>query len=134
MGSVLGVGVAVGFCFGFLVSLRRVAGGGPGEDENTMKAVDNITLARWREMDAIVGLRFFADHIKQDHSYHPTTSRQTSRWHVHVAGCDWEMLCTGPKFWDTRSECGGGGAIDMIMHLYRLSFKAAVALLKEKGL
>jgi hypothetical protein len=99
-----------------------------------MRAVDKLTLMRWREMDAIVVLKTFADHVKEDRSFHPITSRQTSRWHAHVAGRDWELLCTDQKFLDVRAEHGGGGAIDMVMHLYGLPFKAAVALLTEKGL
>jgi len=42
-------------------------------------------------------------------------------------------LCTGPKFWDVRVERGGGGAIDLVMHLYTIKFKAATTLLKERG-
>lgn len=99
-----------------------------------MTAVDNLTLKRWREMDAIVVLAALADHIKQDRTFCPTTSRLSTRWNVHAAGRDWELLCTGPKFWDTRTERGGGGAVDLAMYLYRISFKAAASLLKEKGL
>jgi len=31
-------------------------------------------------------------------------------------------------------ERGGGGAIDLIMHLYTLKFKAAITVLKEMGI
>lgn len=99
-----------------------------------MAAVDNSTLKRWRELDAVVVLDALADCVKQDRTYIPTTSRQSTRWNVRVAGRDWELLCTGPKFWDTRTESGGGGAVDLTMYLYRISFKAAVSLLREKGL
>lgn len=99
-----------------------------------MGSVDNSTLKRWRDLDAIVVLNALADHIKLDRTFQPTTSRLSTRWIVHAAGREWEMLCTGPKFWDTRAERGGGGAIDLVMHLHRIPFKAAVALLKEKGL
>jgi hypothetical protein len=99
-----------------------------------MASVDNLTLRRWRDLDAIIVLNSFADHIKIDRTFLPTTSRLSSRWIVHAAGQDWEILCTGPKFWDTRAERGGGGAVDLVMHLHRISFKAAVKLLKDKGL
>ena len=99
-----------------------------------MAAVDSSTLKRWRELDAIVVLTSLADHIKPDRTFCPTTSHLSTRWNVHAAGRDWELLCTGPKFWDTRIECGGGGAIDLTMYLYQLSFKAAVSLLREKGI
>ena len=99
-----------------------------------MAAVDNLALLRWREMESIHVLRLLADHIKEDPSFHPRSSRLTTRWHVNVAGRDWEFLCTGPKFWDVRMERGGGGAIDLVMHLYTLKFKAAIAVLKERGI
>ena len=99
-----------------------------------MAAVDNLALLRWREMESIHVLRFLADHIKEDPSFHPRSSRLTTRWHVNVAGRDWEFLCTGPKFWDVRMERGGGGAIDLVMYLYTLKFKAAIAVLKERGI
>ena len=99
-----------------------------------MASVDNLTLKRWRELDAVVVLAALADHIKQDRTFSPTASHRSTRWHVLVGGRDWELLCTGPKFWDTRTGHGGGGAVDLAMHLYRISFKAAVSLLREKGL
>jgi hypothetical protein len=83
-------------------------------------------------MNSIHILRLLADHIKEDDSFHPRSSHLTSRWHVHAAGHDWELLCTGPKFWDVRMCSGGGGAIDLVMHIHRLNFKAATKLLKER--
>ncbi len=43
-------------------------------------------------------------------------------------------LCTGPRFFDTGAGHGGGGAIDMVMHLFRVDFNLAAALLRDKGL
>ena len=34
---------------------------------------------------------------------------------------------------NTHMERGGGGAIDLVMHLYTIKFKAATTLLKERG-
>jgi hypothetical protein len=83
-------------------------------------------------MDSIHVLRLLAEHIKEDPSFHPRSSHLTSRWHVHAACQDWEFLCTGPKFWDVRMDIGGGGAIDLVMHIHRLNFKAAAKMLKER--
>jgi len=99
-----------------------------------MATEDNSTLKRWRELDVVIALNALADYVKQDRTYIPTTSRHSARWNVRVAGRDWELLYTGPKLWDTLTELGGAGAVDLTMYLYRLSFKAAVALLREKGL
>jgi hypothetical protein len=38
------------------------------------------------------------------------------------------------KFFDTRAEKGGGGAIDLAMHLFRIDLKAATGLLGKKNL
>ena len=60
----------------------------------------------------------------------PLTRHNASRWHVNVAGRDYEFLCEGPKFYDTHQKRGGGGAIDLAMYLYGLDFKGAVGRLK----
>lgn len=91
-------------------------------------------MRRGRDLDAIIVLNALADHIKPDRTYWPTASQLPSRWNVHTADLDWELLCTGSKLWDTRAECGGGGAVDLVTHLHRITLKAAVALLKENGL
>ena len=43
---------------------------------------------------------------------------------------NFELLLTGPKFYDTRQKRGGGGAIDLVMHLYQIDFKKAVDRLR----
>jgi len=37
-----------------------------------------------------------------------------------------ELLVTGARFLDTRADKGGGGAIDLAMYLFRLSFVDAL--------
>ncbi|MEK7891600.1 hypothetical protein AAB992_31315 [Burkholderia contaminans] len=98
------------------------------------KAVDNSDLVRWRTLAATDTLHLLADYAKQDRSFIPRTSHQSTRWHAKVNGAEFEILCTGPKFLDTRAGKGGGGAIDMAMHLLRLDFKQAVNLLRSKGI
>lgn len=96
--------------------------------------MDNSVLERWRGMDAASALQALADYAKQDASFHPRASVNTTRWHATIKGVDVELLCTGPKFYDTRSGKGGGGAIDLAMHLLQLQFKQAVAALRERQL
>lgn len=98
------------------------------------RAVDNLTLERWRGLDSVVVLSAIADYLKQDSEFEPRASHDSTRWFASVGGRDYEILCTGPKFLDTRAKHGGGGAVDMVMHLVKLDFKQAVALLKDKGL
>lgn len=42
--------------------------------------------------------------------------------HVTAGGRESELLTLGPKFYDVRQK-RGGGAIDLVMQLYRLDFK-----------
>lgn len=98
------------------------------------RVVDNFELSRWRSLDALAILRVFADHLKQDSDFKPRTSHGTTRWHVHLAGSDFEILCTGSKFLDTRANRGGGGAVDLVMHLFDIDFKQATILLRQRGL
>ncbi|OYU42558.1 MAG: hypothetical protein CFE44_23320 [Burkholderiales bacterium PBB4] len=96
-----------------------------------MAAVDNEVLVRLRGLDAIEALDALAEHVKVDRSYEPTKSTSTQRVHVTAGGAEWELLLTGPKFYDTRLAVGGGGAIDLVMHIWRVPFKAAVAMLRR---
>ena len=99
-----------------------------------MKPVDKLALARWRELDAVTVLGALAQHAKQDNSYAPVANNATSRWHATVDGYDFELLLTGAKFWDTRAGCGGGGGVDLAMHLRGIDFRHATAWLSESGL
>ena len=98
------------------------------------KAVDNLVLEKWRSMDAALVLRTISLHMKQDPSFIPRADAQTTRWNINIAGRDIEMLCNGPKFFDTRARSGGGGAVDLAMHLFGVDFRGAVKLLRENGL
>lgn len=98
------------------------------------RAVDNSTLERWRALNAASLLCAISDQAKQDVSFVPRSSSSTTRWHVSVGGYDYEVLCTGPKFFETRSGVGGAGALDLVCHLWRLPFKEAVKLLRERSL
>jgi len=71
------------------------------------------------------------EHAKLDPTFRPIQSQETQRWHVTVGGHVFELLCTGPKFFDTRVNKGGGGAVDLVMHLHGVDFKGAVRLLRQ---
>lgn len=94
--------------------------------------VDNLLLDRWRRLPALHVLPLVADHAKQDPSFQPLKALDTTRWHLSAGGTDFELLCTGPKFFDTRSRIGGAGAIDLVCHLWRVGFKDAVQMLLNK--
>lgn len=98
------------------------------------RTVDNFVLARWRATTASVALAALADHAVEDQSFKPLSSKDTSRWHASAGGHDFELLCTGPRFFDTRAQRGGGGAVDLAMHLLSIDFRTAAKVLAEKGL
>lgn len=81
-------------------------------------------------MDALHVLEALGGYCKRDISYRPTHARTTVRYHVNVNGRDWEFLLTGAKFWDTRTQSGGGGAVDLVMHVFSSDFTHAVKRLR----
>lgn len=92
--------------------------------------IAGTVLSRWHSLDAATALAAIADHVKQDKTFEPVKDSTTTRWHVTVDGHDFELLLTGPKFWDTRARTGGGGAIDLVMHLAGTDFKRAARRLQ----
>lgn len=99
----------------------------------TRRSVDNFELERWRLLDAAVTVVALSDYAKLDQDYQPRKDQRSTRWHVTVGGREYEVLCTGPRFLDTRSSKGGGGAVDLAMHLLCIDFKSAVQVLREKA-
>lgn len=53
--------------------------------------------------------------------------RDRSKWHTEQG----PLSITGPKFINWRCGVGGGGAIDLVMHLAAIDFRAAVTWLEE---
>jgi hypothetical protein len=82
-------------------------------------------------MDAAAVIIACATHAKRDATFVPTTAKDTERWHVNADGREFELLLHGPKFFDTRTKKGGGGAIDLVMHLYGVGFIEALGRLKR---
>jgi|ERR1019366_8020909 hypothetical protein len=93
--------------------------------------IDAAVLLRWQHLDAAVVVAAIADHAKEDGTFRPTKNPATSRWHVTVSGSEFELLLTGTKFWDTRARTGGGGAVDLAMHLGGMDFKRATLWLQD---
>ena len=50
-----------------------------------------------------------------------------ARWHTDRGA----ISVTGPKFFNWNRDSGGGGAIDLVIHLYDLDFKSALAWLSS---
>lgn len=104
---------------------------GSGEGKVAKRAVDNSTLDRLRRVPVLICLKELGAYVKVDRDYVPTTAKTTQRVHVSVAGHDWELLVDGLKFYDTRAKNGGGGSVDLVMHLWGVPFKEAVKMLTD---
>ncbi|MFM0389434.1 hypothetical protein [Paraburkholderia dipogonis] len=96
-----------------------------------MSKLSQDDLEKLRNLAATRVVCACATHAKRDVTFEPTSATETERWHVNAGGREFELLLRGPKFYDTRAKRGGGGAIDLVMHLYSLNFAEAVALLKK---
>ena len=96
-----------------------------------MARVSRTELAAMQAMDAKVVLLKFADHAKIDPSFEAISSKHTSRWHARAGSREFELLLNGPKFYDTRQKRGGGGGIDLLMHLFQIDFKQAAERLSK---
>ncbi|WP_228273734.1 hypothetical protein [Rhodocyclus tenuis] len=99
-----------------------------------MARIDLGEQGRWRNLDAAFALQAFTDPAKRDRTFEPIKDRHTTRWHAQVLGREFELLLTGPKFFDTRAKTGGGRTIDSAMHLLRIDFKTATGALWKKVL
>ena len=65
-------------------------------------------------------------HVAVDRDFVPEKDARSQRWIVSSVRGSAELLVTGPKWFDTRVARGGGGAVDLVMHLENLSFVSAV--------
>ena len=92
-------------------------------------------LVELREMPSEHALTRIAIHVKADPTYRPLKQAASRRWHIRTVSGEFEILTTGVKWYDTRAKRGGGGAIDLAMHVLGLSFVDAVKQLTtdERG-
>ena len=91
-------------------------------------------LASLRDMPSEDALAVLAIYYKPDLTYLPVKDPSSRRGHVCTSCGEFEILTTGPhKWYDTRARRGGGGAIDLAMHLRQLSFVDSLRLLNECG-
>lgn len=95
------------------------------------RSVDNLTLERWRALNALSVLEKLGCHAKADNTFEPLTAQGTQRYHINAEGQNFEFLLRGPKFFDTRLQRGGCGAVDLVMHVHQVDFKGATDLLRR---
>jgi hypothetical protein len=97
------------------------------------RTFSRATLTALRQMPSEDALVLLATYCKPDPAYVPVKDSRSRRWHGRTTCREFELLTTGPKWWDSRAGKGGGGAIDLTMHLVQLPFVDAVKLLIKRG-
>ncbi|WP_425599853.1 hypothetical protein, partial [Xanthomonas phaseoli] len=90
-------------------------------------------LAKLQVMPVPMALDLLGLYWKRDPDFRPLKDKETIRVNVSIGAGVVELLVTGPKWYDTRGDKGGGGAIDLAMHLLRLDFVTAVKRLDGAG-
>jgi hypothetical protein len=93
------------------------------------KAIPATTLMRLRQMPGDTALQLLSLYCKADASYKPIRDPESRRWHVRTDCGEFEILMTGIKWYDPRAKIGGGGAIDLAMHILQVPFVDAVKVL-----
>jgi hypothetical protein len=91
-------------------------------------------LARIRVMPLLQVLNMLRDdgHLfwRRDLDFVPEKDGNTVRLFLSSSsGFAWEILVTNLKWYDVRAGKGGGGGIDLVMHLFGVDFVAGVKLL-----
>jgi hypothetical protein len=88
-------------------------------------------LQRLRDVPLLVALAALGRHVAIDRAFAPVKDTRTERWLVDSGAGKAELLVTGAKWFDSRERKGGGGPIDLVMHLDNVSFVEAVRRLKR---
>lgn len=94
----------------------------------------SIELERWRSLDAASVLSCVANYVKEDLMFKPKVRIGESKVHAVVGEREFDFVVLGPKWFDLNQKRGGGGAVDLIAHVFGHSFKQAVAVLRKRGL
>jgi len=101
-------------------------------EKNDMQVKANPQIEALRSLPIGEVLVSLGCHVKPDRDYQPSKNSLSQRIHASLpTGGVVELTITGKKWWDTRANLGGGGAIDLVMHLYKDSFPQAVKRLQK---
>ena len=95
-------------------------------DDETLKSVREMPLSQVLDRLRDDGRLFW----RRDRDFVPEKDARTVRLNLSSpSGFAWEILVTGLKWYDVRATKGGGGGIDLVMHLQGIDFVKAVKLL-----
>lgn len=69
-------------------------------------------------------------YVAVDRTFEPRLDMASERWLVSDEVGTTELVVTGVKWFDAREGKGGGGAIDVVMHLRKVAFNRALVLVR----
>jgi len=96
------------------------------------KSFPAATLLHLRQTPSDAALRSLTLFCKVDATYHPVKDPNSRHWHVRTDHGEFEILTTGVKWYDARAKMGGGGAIDLAMHILHVPFAEAARILTAR--
>lgn len=94
-----------------------------------MKKLPDDLIAKARAKPLLDVLEDLGYYVSRDSAFEPRKSKRTVSVFISSDGDVRELILTGEKWYDKRAEVGGGGAIDLVMHLTGRSFVQAVKCL-----
>lgn len=93
-------------------------------------SIDPDLVSRLRSLPVEKMARILGLHFKQDKSYEPTKFPNSKCYHISLENQVFEIIVTGLKWYSVHRKFGGGGAIDLTMHIFNDSFTRAYNRLK----
>ena len=84
-----------------------------------------------RSVPLMVVLNALGMQVKEDALFEPRKNQRTSRLHITDSESNYvyELVVTGQQWFDARKSKGGGGAVDLVMHLRACTFSQAMLIL-----
>lgn len=90
-------------------------------------------LEHVRKIELLKVLELLSTYYTQDRTFVPKENPDSRLFAVEIQGNHFrQLLITGEKWFDLNAEKGGGGAIDLTMHLLKVDFVNAVKILAKK--
>jgi hypothetical protein len=95
-------------------------------DDKKLAKVRSLPLLEVLDMLRVHGKLFW----RRDLDFVSEKNQETVRLFLSSpSGFAWEVLITGLKWYDVRAGKGGGGGIDLVMHLLGVDFITAAKLI-----
>jgi len=96
------------------------------------RSFSDASLAQFRAMSLKDACSYLGCYWKEDPDFVPIKDPVTKRVFISNGSRVFEILVTSSKWFDSRFNRGGGGAIDLVMYLFGLDFVGAVNLMQKR--